>query len=42
MYSFREEVKSKDDHLIIEGQQANFLYILWEGEVALLKKYNNS
>ncbi|CAD8079119.1 unnamed protein product [Paramecium sonneborni] len=41
MYSFYEEIKSRDETVTQEGDQASNLYILYEGEVAIMKKHEN-
>ncbi|CAD8160569.1 unnamed protein product [Paramecium pentaurelia] len=41
MYSFNEEIKLRDETVTQEGDQANTFYILFEGEVAIMKKHQN-
>lgn len=41
MYSFREESRRRDEKVIREGDQTNHIFILVEGELAIMKEYNS-
>jgi hypothetical protein len=41
LYVFKEETKFKDNQVTIEGATKDFVYILKQGELAVLKNHNN-
>jgi len=39
MYSFKEEIKKRDEKITCEEESADFMYILLSGDVAIMKNY---